>query len=373
MTARGKSITFSAMNDESEDLKSNEPGAHKRTRNSRSYPTHTLEDALTVASAIQRSNAGLPFDRVLLAEALGTTKGSSGYTMRLNSSKRYGLTLGGYKDELISLTPRGRAVVAPRDAEEKRKALLDAALEPHVFGSFYRMVQGEILPEDTYAHNMLRRELGVHHDLAEECFTIIKSNGTHVGVLKEIDGALRVDTMDSPPASRTDPEDDQPEVAAPDIAAAREELRRPAAHTGRVLIVHRKASEAARLVKDLLARFQIPYNSLDRGANDSPALAQGLPDEMRECTSAILVLADSESRQFHRGNKAPDPMLFYLGVTWQRYGARVVIFKEAQLELGADFSDLPTVVFDPDNPEKAGLELLHQLHLAGAIGVMASA
>ena len=73
------------------------------------------------------------------------------------------------------------------------------------------------------------------------------------------------------------------------------------------------------------------------------------------------------------GNGPRTPMLFYLGVAWERYGARVVILREAQPELGPDFSDLPTVVFDPDRPGDASLELLHQLHLAGSIHVMASA
>ncbi|MCH8109798.1 MAG: hypothetical protein IIB15_06685, partial [Chloroflexi bacterium] len=62
------------------------PLERKRTRMVRPYPTHTLEDALSVAVAVQDSNAGLPFDRVLLAGALGTTPACSGFTMKLNSS-----------------------------------------------------------------------------------------------------------------------------------------------------------------------------------------------------------------------------------------------------------------------------------------------
>ena len=88
-------------------------GSGKRTRLVRPYPIHTLEVALSVARAIQESNAGLPFARTDLAGALGTTPSSSGYTIRLNSSAKYGLTRGGYNADLISLTHLGQSIVAP--------------------------------------------------------------------------------------------------------------------------------------------------------------------------------------------------------------------------------------------------------------------
>ena len=63
------------------------PDATRRRRVTRPYPTYTLEDALSVAEAIYEVNAGLPFDRELLAGALGTTPKSSAFTMRLNASR----------------------------------------------------------------------------------------------------------------------------------------------------------------------------------------------------------------------------------------------------------------------------------------------
>ena len=86
----------------------------------RPYPVHTLEEASIIASAIQERNSGLPFDRVLLAKALGTTPTSSGFTMKLNSSAKYGLTRGGYNDDRIELTPRGG--FRGRAAGERRAA-----------------------------------------------------------------------------------------------------------------------------------------------------------------------------------------------------------------------------------------------------------
>ena len=91
----------------------------RRTRVVRDYPTNTLQDVLVVPMAIHNNNAGLPIDRKLLAKSLGTTHKSSGFITKINSSFSYGLTIGGYKDELISLTDLGKSIVAPKNKYSK--------------------------------------------------------------------------------------------------------------------------------------------------------------------------------------------------------------------------------------------------------------
>ena len=82
--------------------------AKRRTRVSRPYPQHRLEEVLEITRSIHEKNAGLPFDRVRLAKAMGTTPASSAFMMKLNSSAKYGLTEGGYSHAKISLTALGR-------------------------------------------------------------------------------------------------------------------------------------------------------------------------------------------------------------------------------------------------------------------------
>ena len=60
------------------------PAARKRTRKTRPYPVHTLEDALTISAAIYDENAARPYERIRLAKALGTTPTSSGFMQKLN-------------------------------------------------------------------------------------------------------------------------------------------------------------------------------------------------------------------------------------------------------------------------------------------------
>ncbi|MDP6716727.1 MAG: hypothetical protein QF368_19155, partial [SAR202 cluster bacterium] len=98
----------------------NQDKSRKRVRINRPYPTHTLEDVLPIARTIQDANSGLPMDRELLASALGTTSSSSGFRMKLTSSAKYKLTVGGYSDENIALTPLGQQCVAPQGPAEAR-------------------------------------------------------------------------------------------------------------------------------------------------------------------------------------------------------------------------------------------------------------
>ena len=111
------------------------PVAKRRTRVSRPYPQHRLEEVLEIARSIQEKNAGLPFDRVRLAKSMGTTPSSSAFMMKLNSSSKYRLTEGGYSDARISLTELGT-----RAAQADPEALVEAAMRPETFKAFYELL-----------------------------------------------------------------------------------------------------------------------------------------------------------------------------------------------------------------------------------------
>ncbi len=339
----------------------------KRTRIVRPYPIHTLEEALTIASTIQEANAGLEFDRELLARAMGTTPASSGFTMRLNSSAKYGLTLGGYNDPRIGLTQRGEAIVAPRGDGELRQARFDAALQPDLFAQFYRLLDGKRLPEDTYAQNMLQRELGIHPDLAGECLAIVKANGLFTGLLRSLEGALQVDLRGPPApfAGHLERDGDAtagpapPAVSAPGQEAVRGE---------KIFIGHDGSAESVGIVSAVLEEFDIPYATvLDPGVDLRPVPAE-VAREMRECMAAVLVFAAPEDDE--SGATTPmDRIMFLLGASSVLYGDRIVIMREKGFEPTYDTGSLPTVLFDRDSPEHAGLALLRELHRAGVIEV----
>jgi hypothetical protein len=69
------------------------------------FPRDPLKKCVEIAEAIEKDNAGKPYDRLDLAQALNRSPDSRGFRQLITSSSRYGLTEGGYKAPKISLTP----------------------------------------------------------------------------------------------------------------------------------------------------------------------------------------------------------------------------------------------------------------------------
>ena len=342
-------------------------GKAKRRRIVRPYPIHTLEAALSVPATIHENNSGLPLDRKLLARALGTTPASSGFTMRLTSSARYGLTEGGYNDPLISLTREGEAIVAPTNDDEHQKALVRAATTPEVFRRFYELLDGKRLPEDPYAENTLRRELGLSADLTGECLNILKANGFYAGILMEKGGSMVVRLKR--PLSPTGNVDNG---AGGTTTAVGPTPGQPAvewAGVGRIFVGNVGAGEAAELVKGVLEGFGIPYGTAEDVATEGQPVAPGVSREMRNCTAAVLVLGSDGPVGSSGRDRRLQGTLYQLGAASVLYGSRIVVVKEAGLELADDIKGSMVVVFDPDNTGQVGLDLLRALHASGVIRI----
>lgn len=347
----------------------------KRRRIVKPYPAYTLEDALDVTQAIQNANAGLPFARALLAGALGTTPKSSAFTQRLNASAAYGLTQGGYNDADISLTPLGEALA---DGDHRRaQALVEAAMTPPVFGRFYDMLDGKRLPENEYAQNLLKRELGVLDRLADECLSILIANGEYAGIISEQDGVsvVRLD------GRRPQPDDASPsmEPSRWDYSNERIAARRPAAtenrapgdtsdkSKGRVFVGRIGESDAAQFVASTLEQFGIPVSSPRFGITADLPLPSEVAAEMRASHAAVLVFADHAGE----GQLIRDKMLFLLGACCALYDNRVVIFHEADAAPLPNLNGLSCVSFRSERIAESGLGLLMELHKAGVVSISA--
>ena len=358
------------MTDESRDDTPRGSGRRKRTRMVRPYPIHALQEVLTIATTIQEANAGLAFDRVLLAGALGTTPASSSYTMKLNSSAKYGLTQGGYSDARISLTARGEAIVVPRGGIELHDALVEAAMEPHVFAQLYEMLDGKRLPDDTYAQNMLQRELGIHPDLTGECLSIIKANGLYVGIVTEASGSLNVNLRE-PAEPALHPEAGERKAETPQPVASEPHTRPDDGNgpVGRIFVGHGGDGEAVRFVLEVLNHFGVPYGTVETDLKDHHPVPRQVSSEMRNCTAAILVFAGQDITEEGEAMTAVDKVLYQLGAASVLYGDKVVILREIGFDLTPEVDGLPNVAFDGARPAEAGFGLLRELHKAGVLSV----
>ena len=344
----------------------------KRTRKVRSYPVHTLQDSLAVAEAIQKSNSGLPFDRVLLARALNTTPASSSFTMRLNSSAKYGLTQGRYNDHSIAITQRGEATVAPKDADERRRALREAALEPDVFRRFYEMLDGKAMPRAEYAQNLLQRELDIQPDLSAECLLIAEANGLFADILsRDNSGDLLValTSVDEVPTEAAEP---TPTDLAYEPTQEPGEVGNETAGSGRVFVGSNGHSEATKYVTAILDEFGVPYAEGAIKPGEGPGLAAEVSREMRRCSAAILVVGGKSSdAQESVGQGIAAAVMYQLGAASVLYGNRVLMVRGEEARLTPEMdTGLPSIVYQSDVPERAGMALLAALKGLGVIDVL---
>ena len=355
------------------DVEAQRPqSSRKRTRKVRPYPIQTLEEALRIPATIQEAHAGLPFDRVLLAAAVGTTAASSGFTLKLNSSVKYGLTRGGYNDDQIGITPLGEAIVAPKGTEELNAALIESAVQPEVFGRFYRMLAGKRLPEDTYTRNMLQKEFGIQPELSAECLSIIKTNGLFAGILHDVEGALYVDI---PEAQRPVSGQDKPKAEGPvdDLADAGQVVEPDSASSqgGRILIGYGGDGETVRYVQEFLDQFGIAYGTAEIGPADQWPITVQVSEEMRACSAAILVFTGGQELEHKLDTEAKEAMLVLAGAASVLYGEQFVLLIDANTSLPKSFGPLPAIEFDPTRPEQAGLGLLREFNARHALKITA--
>ncbi len=340
----------------------------KRTRLVRPYPVNTLEDALEVARAIRRTTSGYPIDRGQLAKALGTTVSSSGFTTRLNSAARYGLTEGAYNDPVITLTPTGEAITAPQAADERHNALVDAAIKPVPFRRFYEMFHGRIVPEVEYARNLIQRELEIHPDLAGECLELITKNGIFVDILKaDADGAGVVDLGSRAAAHAVGASTAQAAGidASPGRLPTGESLAgNQAPVQSRIFVGHAGPSRALDAVRDTLSAFNIRFVESDASVGGGLPVPPAVAREMRSCTAGVLI--------FEAANFSGSSLGYQLGGASVLFGEKVIVLEEA-VTSDSDREDLGghRMAYEPDRPGRLGLDLLKVLVAAGVVSVTA--
>jgi hypothetical protein len=133
-----------------------------------------------MANTIFKQNAGLPVERHLLAQEIGTSVNSSTFVTKLAASEQYGLTQGRYRDEDISLTELGLSVVASKTSQELQENMRRAAYYPPQFDKLRNLLKNQELPNTNFLKGLLVRDVGIHPELTEEYITIYKENARFV-------------------------------------------------------------------------------------------------------------------------------------------------------------------------------------------------
>lgn len=357
-----------------------------RTRKVKAYPGNSLEETLAVAKSIKADNAGLPMNRLDLAESLGRRPSSSGFRDIITSSSKYGLTKGTYNSDQIALTDRGLSAVAPTYDREDTEALLAAMLEPPAFKDFYNRYNQNKFPQDQIALNVLERDCGVDPGFSGECLEIIRRNGAFTGVLRTINGSEYVDLntnvgfvterlnidrhditeehdelqMQAQPAEMDIPVTDGPvDVLAPP-------------ENRRIFVGHGKSKEPVDQLEKVLARFKIPFSRAEYEAHRSRPISLKVAETMRSCSASILIFTADEEFRDTEGNvvwRPSENVVHELGAASVLHGERVVIFKEKGLNFPSNFQGIGYIEFEKDQLEAKGLDLISELIAFGLISV----
>ncbi len=336
----------------------------RRRRRARSYPIHELQNSLEVASAIHKEGISGSINTVRLSGILRTTPDSSAYVMRLTSARKYGLTEGNSRSENIILTDRGRSAVAPSRPEEQRRALIEAALEPSLFYKFYDAYDGQKLPTDEMATNLLQRDFGIGSSLIQECLDVIKSNGYFVGLLGEVGRDVYVSTSGAHSSAK--PAELFPEKDPIDLVTERK------VQSNSIFVGHLGCPDIIRYIEPFLSSFGISFHSFEFGV--AFPLTEIASIEVAACNSAVIVYAKNDKFSFENSNgfnKSRESMINLVGAVSALYGNRILLLRERGLDRLFQEDTIPTVEFTGTSMEELGLALLQSLHSMDIIEIHA--
>ena len=352
------------------------------------FPLHRVEDILQIAEAIEANNAGQPYPPMEIAGSIGRSPGSTGFHALLSSSLKYGLTTGSYKSDRIALTPLGRVIVAPTSAEERAEAMRAAVLSPEKFAQAYEYFKGKKLPDTQYLMNIITREFDVPAEHAEPFAEVFRANLHYVGLLREIGGSLWVadslitstpsaDLSAAPEEAADDGSLETSEVSeVPPVALVMptppEEPKRPKA----IFIGHGPDKVPLTQLTKILDEWGLPYKVAEYEPNAGRPISQKVADLMDECGAAILIFTpdrelrdlDGDSVWLSSANVAHE-----LGAASVLYEGRVVVFKEAGVDLASNYSGIGYIEFEKNKLSAHAMELFREIQHFGLIKIIVGA
>lgn len=346
----------------------------------RRFPVHTLEEALAVPQKIADERAGKPFKRLLLADALSISPGSSNCRNLLSSSAKYGLTEGTEKASEIKLTDLGRAATQTERASERQNALRRASAVPDPFARFFTDYKDKKLPSPEMLGKILTADYAIPAEHAGECARLIEANGRFAGIVRDIQGSPHVLfdldlTSETPQAG--------PSGAGPDARDTAQQKEPQSSESGKIteeipvtaeaevtqklkpiFIGHGRNKQPLEKLQKILTSFQIPYKVTVEEPNLGRPIPQKVKETMQQCGSAILVFTRDERFYDQQGNEVWRPsenVVHELGAASFLYGDRVVIFKETGLSFPTNYQSIGYIEFVIDEIEAKTVDLLKEL------------
>lgn len=348
---------------------------------------------MVVAAAIAEHNAGRPYSRLSLADAIGRKPDSSLYRTLLSASIQYGLTEGSHNVTSVSLTSLGTQIVMPKSDSERKAALLTAARNISLFADLYKHFDQAKLPTDVNFKNTLIREYNVDPEATDQCIAQFKSDGKYVGLIRAVGGADRVDIPHAEASvGSTDTVDVERESFVDDDEPILPEPVTPAATSGNgasrapgvsqpettapnaIFIGHGHDHDALKSLEELLKQMGVQYVIAKDEAHAGRPISQKIAEEMRKCSAGIFIASADDEWVDANGKtvmRTRQNVVFELGAASFQYGKRIVIFKEAGVEFPTDFSDLGYITYERGRLADKFADLIRELVKLNAIRITA--
>jgi len=150
-------------------------------------PAYSLEQCLRVPEAIIANYARRPTAPLKVAQAMNIQPKSSNFRMLTGAAIAYGLIKGGAQAPQIELLPLAVRILRPTKDGDEKTARREALLRPKVVGQFLRNYDGNLLPREDIAKNVLV-EMGVPDDRSGLVLESILAGARQVGFVQSIKG-----------------------------------------------------------------------------------------------------------------------------------------------------------------------------------------
>jgi hypothetical protein len=280
--------------------------------------------------------------------------------MLTGSAIAYGLIKGGAQAPAIELLPLAIRILRPTRDGDDRAARREALLKPKVVGLFLRNYDGNLLPREDIAKNVLV-EMGVPEERTETVLESIVAGARQVGFIQVIKGKEYIylehdaepdsgDAEDNAPAIETE-ELAEIEPAPPGVVQSRGAAL-PAGRTAtesantRVFVTHGKNQAFLEPLKKVIKLSKMePVVSVERQSVSKP-LPDKVVSDMRLCGSAIIHV-DAEYLDSDKKERIINPnVLIEIGAALALYGRRFILLVRKGVELPSNLSGLYEVRYE---------------------------
>lgn len=327
-------------------------------------PGYSLERALKIARTIGDNYGYKPTTPLQVAKALEVAPNSGGFRMLTGASIAYGLTIGGYNADTISITNLGLRIVRTTSEGDDVAAKREALLKPRVIREFLQKYNGAPVPKDSIAQNVLL-EMGVPHNRTQDVLELILEGAESVGFLQTIKDRKYVElgntklpesnangesgeitdasegprSGDSPPTFTSVPT--LKVVPSPVVSAtilADTDLR-----ARKVFITHGKNKGFIEPIKKLLAFGELEAVVAEEKQTVSQPVPEKVMEDMRSCGAAIIHVED-ERRLMDKEAKEHivlnENVLIEIGGAMALYGRRFILVVKEGVELPSNLQGL---------------------------------